>query len=60
MTVRQLMAIYNFPRTIIIDCTTGAILSEICECVTDIYVYDNYFVQNYEYIYEANTLNIFI
>lgn len=54
------MAIYNFPRTIIIDCTTGIVLSEICECVTDIYVYDNYFVQNYEYIYEANTLNIFI
>lgn len=60
MTVRQLRGNFSFPRTVIIDCSTGMVLSEIYDCIMDIYNYDNYFVQNYEYIYEANTLNIFI
>lgn len=60
MTVRQLRGNYSFPRTIIIDCTTGIALSEICEFDMCMYGYDNYLVQNYEYIYEVNTLNIFI
>lgn len=60
MTVRQLRENYSFPRVRIIDCTTGIALSEICEYDMIMYGYDNYLVQNYEYIYEVNTLNIFI
>lgn len=60
MTVRQLRENYSFPRVIIIDCTTGIALSKICEYDMSMYGYDNYLVQNYEYIYEVNTLNIFI